>query len=165
MSDADMESLYRAHFQAVYLYAKSLSRDGPLAEEIAAETFFKALQALDSFRGDCDIRTWLCQIAKNCYYSHLRKDKHLAPPQEGEPRDESAYGNVEAHTIRRESNLRMHKLLHGLNEPYREVFTLRVFAELSFKQIGDVLGKNGNWACVTFHRAKAKLRKQMEELP
>ena len=59
--------------------------------------------------------------------------------------------------------MRIRKVLHQLPEPYKEVFLWRVFAELSFKEIGQMFGKTHNWACVTYHRAKAMVRQRLEE--
>lgn len=53
--------------------------------------------------------------------------------------------------------------LHALEEPYKEVFMLRVYGELSFRRIGALFGKTENWACVVFHRARNKLKERMEE--
>ena len=69
----DFEKLYNTYFNDVYLYIRRLSGDEHIAEEITSETFFKAMHSIDSFRGDCDVRVWLCQIAKNCYYTHIKK--------------------------------------------------------------------------------------------
>ena len=65
----DFEKLYNTYFNDVYLYIRHLSGDEHIAEEITSDTFFKAIKSIDSFRGDCDVRVWLCQIAKNSYYS------------------------------------------------------------------------------------------------
>ena len=54
------------------------------------------------------------------------------------------------------------KYLHELEEPYKEVFMWRVFAELSYKQIGQLFGKSENWACVTYHRARNMIRERLE---
>lgn len=67
---SDIEAAFEEHFRYVYLYILKLSRDEALAEEITSESFLKALSSIDSFKGDCDIRVWLCQIAKNCYFTH-----------------------------------------------------------------------------------------------
>ena len=65
----DFEQIYKDYFRDVFLYVRRLSGgDERLAEDITSEAFFRALRRIDSFRGDCDIRVWLCQIAKNCYY-------------------------------------------------------------------------------------------------
>ena len=152
------EKIYRAYFSDVYLYLKSLCRDDDLAEELCCETFFRALRSFKSFRGDCEVRVWLCQIGKNCYYSHLKKTGREAPAEEAEQVD---FG-FEQDVLDKSEAMRLHHLLHGLPEPYKEVFTLRAMGELSFRQIGDIFGKSDNWACVTYHRARSMLRWKME---
>lgn len=160
----DFEKVYREHFNDVFLFIKSLSHNEQIAEEITSETFFKALNALDSFKGNCDIRVWLCQIAKNCYFSYLQRNKRTLPIEDIENQPNTADLDVEEFVANSEASTKIHQFLHDLDEPYKEVFTLRIFAELSFKKIGELFGKTDNWACVTFHRAKGKLRKKMEGL-
>ena len=75
----EFEKIYRACFADVYRYLTTLTHNASLAEELTSETFFRAMRALDSFRGDCEVRVWLCGIAKNCYYSHLKKQKRHMP--------------------------------------------------------------------------------------
>ena len=70
--------------------------------------------------------------------------------------------NIEQELTSKEDAMKIHQILHGLKEPYKEVFTLRVFAELSFKEIGSIFGKTENWACVTYHRARKKIQEEME---
>ena len=71
----DIETIYELYFKDVYLYIRKLSGSEQIAEEITSETFFKALQSINKFRGECELRVWLCQIAKNCYYTYLEKNK------------------------------------------------------------------------------------------
>lgn len=75
----DIEAAFVEHFSYVYLYIRKLSHNEAIAEEITSETFFKALSAIDSFREDCDIRVWLCQIAKNCYFTHVKSSNGNSP--------------------------------------------------------------------------------------
>lgn len=181
----EFEEIYREYFKDVFLFIKGLSQDDNVAEEITSETFFKALKSLDSFKGNCDIRVWLCQIAKNTYYSYMRKNKRLESFEEqmtemmGQAADatggmsgtagavSATVGQmakpVEDAVVDKETALAIHRILHDMEEPYKEVFSLRVFGELSFGQIGSIFGKTENWACVTFHRAKAKIQERMEE--
>ena len=157
-------NIYREYFDDVYRYIRRLSGDEHTAEEITSETFFKAMRAMDRFRGDCDIRVWLCQIAKNCYYTYLKKAKKIEPVDEMEllelPSEEST---VEEQYMKREEAARIRTILHHIPEPYKEVFMWRVFAELSFKQIGQIFGKSENWACVTYHRAKTMIQLRLED--
>ena len=158
------DDIYKTYFGDVFLYIKKLSGDEGIAEEITSETFFKAMRSIDRFRGDCDIRVWLCQIAKNSYYSYLKKNSRLADMTDLEALDLPDYSeSVEDSIINQSEAMRIHFILHDLSEPYKEVFMLRVFSELGFEQIGKLFGKSQNWACVTYHRARAKIKEQMED--
>lgn len=153
--------LYKDYFHDVFLYIRSLAGDEHLAEDITQETFFKAMKSVDSFRGDCDIRVWLCQIAKNLLFTHNKKQKRYT----GEEIPETVPDNtvrVDELLENSAQSMEIHRVLHTLVEPYKEVFTLRVFGELSFRQIGDIFGKTESWARVTFHRAKLKIVEELE---
>lgn len=158
---AEFEDTYNLYFKDVFLYIYSLSGDKHIAEDITSETFMKAIQSIDSFKGNCDIRVWLCQIAKNSYFSYLRKIKKFvdieALPEKADDQD------VEQIISSSETSMKIHEVLHNLGEPYKEVFSLRVFGELSFKQIAYLFGKSENWACVTYHRARKKIKERMED--
>jgi len=157
----ELESLYNMYFKDVYLYIKSISKDHHIAEDITSETFIKAIKSINTFKGNCDIRVWLCQIAKNEYYSYLRKNKRLVFTDS--VKEQIGETNVETMMTSREDALKIHEILHRLKEPYKEVFYLRVFGELNFREIGNIFGKTANWACVTFHRARKKIQKEMED--
>ena len=160
----DFEEIYRRYFGDVYRYLLRLSGSETAAEDVTSETFLRAMQALPRFRGDCDVRVWLCRIARNTYFS-TRRDPDNQPMEEpGEERAGSA-PSPEEETLRREEGQRLRQLLHDLEEPYREVFLWRHYGDLSFREIGQLFGKSENWACVTYHRARGKLRKEWEALP
>lgn len=157
----ELEEIYALYFKDVYFFAYSLTKDKHLAEDITSETFLKALKSLDSFKGESDIRVWLFQIAKNTYYSYLRKSKKETGLDALE--EIEAEIDIEKHVFTKEESMNVHKVLHQLSEPYKEVFTLRLFGGLSFKQIAELFGKTDNWACVTFYRAKEKIREEMRK--
>ncbi len=156
----DFSEVYERYFKDVYKYALSLSRDAQIAEEVTQETFFKALKNIDSFRGQCKLYVWLCQIAKNTYFTYTGKETHSAYDDSLLPT--AAEGGLEEKLLQSETAFEIHKALHRLEDPYKEVFSLRVLGQLSFKQIGELFGKTESWARVTFHRAKLKIK---EELP
>ena len=159
----NIEELYRTYFDIVYRYIRSISQDGSLAEEVTQETFFKALKKVDQFRGDCDVRVWLCQIAKNTLYDHLKKQKKQLPVDEQPEWAESSGGELlEEKLAQRSQAMEIHKVLHELSEPYKEVFSLRTFGELNFREIGMIFGKSENWARVTYYRARVKIREELE---
>ena len=156
----EFEEIYTTYFSDVYMYIRRLSRDEHLAEEITSETFFKAISSIESFRGDCDIRVWLCQIAKNCYFTYLKKEKRIDSIEDIETAEQSE--NFEERFFQKDAAMQIQKVLHDIPDPYKEVFMWRVFAEMSFKQIGQIFHKSENWACVTYHRARKMIKERLE---
>ena len=152
----DMNAIYRQHAQTVYTFLLSQTRDPGLAEELTQETFYQAVRSIDRFDGKCKVSVWLCQIAKHLWYQQLRKQKREVPlSEEGV---DVPLPSAEEETLDRAGRLDLLRQVHGLPEPYREVVYLRAFGQLSFREIGDVLGKTENWARVTFYRGKEKLK-------
>lgn len=150
----DFEKIYSEYYDAVFQYVLSLCRDEQWAEEITQEAFFKALKNIDTFRGECKLNVWLCQIAKNTFYTAAKRQKRQVDyPLELIQSDEA----IDQKIYDKETAFQIHKLLHALEEPYKEVFWLRTFGELSFKDIGVLFGKTESWARVTYHRAKMKI--------
>ena len=156
----DFQEVYELYFRDVYRYALSLCRSESIAEEITQETFYKALAKLDSFDGKCKVSVWLCQIAKNTYISMCRKNKHLDPSADTSQLVDG--WSVEDSICNQDTAFSVHKILHNLDEPYKEVFSLRTFGELSFKQIGELFGKTEAWARVTYHRARLKIKEELK---
>ena len=154
---ADFQEVYNLYFRDVYKYALSLSRDPTVAEEITQETFFKAMKSIGSFRGQCRLYVWLCQIAKNTYITYCQKQTRANSEMEF-----SSGTTLEEHLLTKESAFEIHKVLHHLPEPYKEVFSLRVFGELPFSQIGELFGKTESWARVTYHRARLKIKEELQ---
>ena len=159
----DFDEMYRLYFRDVYLFILAMSRSPDTAEEITQETFFKALKNINRYRGECSVRTWLFQIAKNTYLSHLKKQKHR-DDNTGTPGAEEGISpqDPESECIKKDEALSIYKILHHLEEPYKEVFTLRTLGELSFREIGEIFGRREGWARVTCHRAKEKIRQLMQ---
>jgi len=144
----------------VYSFVMTMAGDTHLAEEITQETFFRALNAdKNDFRGEADATTWLCAIAKNLYIDETRRQKK----RQQIPEDLDSGTDIEKTISDKEMSFQIHMVLHELEEPYREVFELRVFGELSFAEIGKIFGKNENWARVTYHRSKLKIQERMEK--
>ena len=158
---ADFELIYNRYFTAVYCYARGLTRNERDAEELTAETFFKALKAIDRFDERGDLRVWLCQIAKHAWFNQQRRRKREMPLEE-EQCPGTGENLVDA-LENRDAAQRLFLLLHGMEEPYKEVFTLRTFCEQPYAQIAALFGKTESWARVTYHRAKTKLLQEMEE--
>lgn len=153
--------LYETYYMRVYSYSMTLAGERDTAEEITQETFYRALTSSQSFRGDSEAFTWLCAIAKNLFRDEMRRHARRtdAPLPEELPDPDADPGALAAD---RDSSFRIHMILHGLEEPYKEVFELRCFGDLSFRQIGTIFGKTENWARVTYHRARLKIQERMD---
>lgn len=152
----DMDAVYRAHAQTVYKFLLAQCHDPDLSEELTQETFYQAVRSIGRFDGSCKLSVWLCQIAKHLWYQHLRKHKRDPVPLESTL--ETSVPSAEDGVLEQEGRLSLLRQIHQLPELQREVVYLRAFGNLSFREIGDVLGKTENWARVTFYRSKEKLR-------
>ena len=158
MTQEHSEKLYEAYYMRVFSYVMTLAGDRAQAEEITQETFFRAFSRQKDFRGESDEVTWLCAIAKNYFLDEKRRQaRNETIPEEMPETGKSLEQTAED----RDSSFRIHVALHELEEPYREVFELRVFGELSFREIGMIFKKTENWARVTYHRARLKLQERM----
>lgn len=156
----EMDIIYRRYYKDVFCFARSLSGSVDIAEDVTQNTFCKAVQAAHKFRGDCDIRVWLCQIAKNDYFNYMRKEKRNVTNYI----DEDVLNNIPGET---ESVLdriedveeaeRIREILNGLDEPYKTVFSLKILHEVSYERIAHTYGKTESWARVTYYRAKSKI--------
>lgn len=150
----DFETLYVQYFTDVYKYVLSLCRSESEAEELTQETFYKALQNIDRFKGQCKVYVWLCQIAKNSYFSSLKKNKRCV--SQDEVLEQRMPREPEQDYLLDETAFEAQQALHRLREPYKEVLLLRIFGELPFSRIGQLFGKTESWARVTYHRGRLK---------
>ncbi|QTE69722.1 RNA polymerase sigma factor [Clostridiales bacterium] len=150
--------MYDAYYMRVYSFTMTLCGDQNLAEDVTQETFSQAMSKSASFRNESDEVTWLCAIARNLFLDEKRRQTRTEQMPEEIPSKEKT---PEQLTMDRDSSFRIHMALHALDEPYREAFELRVFGELSFREIGTIFGKTENWARVTYHRARLKLQERM----
>ncbi len=153
-----MDDVYKEYAQMVFKYLMSLCHDSDLAEELTQETFFQAVRSIEKFDGSCKISTWLCAIAKNVLQAHRRKQKPLEEIKDPQKTSDSA----EKETLDKYDQIELMKQLHRCPEPFKEILYLRIFGGMSFKDIGDIMGKTENWARVNFYRGKEHLRKELE---
>lgn len=158
----DFEAIYVQHFDGVYKYVFSLCRNETVAEEITQETFYRAMEHIDKFEGKCKLYVWLCQIAKNTFLTYAKKQKRHVSETDIDL-SKQIEPSFENEILDKETVWKLHKLLHELSDPYKEVFSLRVFGELPFSQIGELFGKSDSWARLIFYRAKKELRRDLDE--
>ena len=164
----DMDAVYRQHAQTVFKYLMSLTHDADLAEELTQETFYQAVRSIDRFDESCKITTWLCAIAKNQYFAYMKKHARLQVDPDVDLMSDGAgmirnTVSAEQEVLQQVGQMELLKKLHAFSEPGREVLYLRMFGNLSFREIGEVMGKTANGARVTFCRARTNLRKALEK--
>lgn len=158
----DFEEVYAKEFPVVYKYLLALCGNPNTAEELTQETFYRAIQNIGTFHGTCKLSVWMCQIGKNLYRSLLRREQsHNSTYLDEIDWRQSTHPDPEEALLRQDTAMTLHRHLHALPEPYREVFSLRTFGELSFAQIGELFEKSESWARVTYHRAKIKLKENI----
>ena len=154
----DIEKIYKEYFETVNKYLFCLTHNNDISEELTQETFFKAVKKIDTYKGNCKISVWLCQIAKNLWFDECRKNKKIINIDENNLFDRQSIDSTEETIISNDEKILLYKKLQLLDEKTREVMYLRITGELSFKEIGVILNKTENWARVTFYRGKNQLK-------
>ncbi len=154
----DIEQIYKEYFETVNKYLFCLTHSDDIAEELTQETFCKVVKKIDTYKGDCKMSVWLCQIAKNLWYDRCRKNKKMVKVEENDLLNLQSLDITEDTVILNEEKISLYKKMQSLDEKTREVIYLRITGELSFKEIGIILNKTENWARVTFYRGKQKLK-------
>lgn len=164
-----LAAVYQQYADQVKRFLVCLTGDLSLAEELTQETFYQAVKSFSRYDGSCKTSVWLCQIAKHCWYDHLKHQRrHPALSleelsQAGEEPARTGDDLPEISLLRRDDYVSIHKAIHSLREPYRELFLLRTLSELSFREIGEIFGRTENWARVTYYRARTMLAQRLEE--
>ena len=151
-----MDKVYQQYAQMVYRFLLSKTCNPDIAEELTQETFYQAIRTIDRFDGSCQLSTWLCAIAKNVYHTWKRKHPEYGSMEEYTKTCDSAEENA----MQAMERVDLMKKLHSCPEPLREILYMRLFGDLSFKEIGEIMGRTENWARVNFYRGKEKLRKE-----
>lgn len=156
-----IEKIYREYYDTVFKYLFCLTHDKDISEDLVQETFIRMIKNIDKFEGKSKLSSWLCEIAKNLWIDYLRKNKRKVELNENEELNIQSEQNIENEYIEREDENKVFEKIKALDEISQKVMYLRIKGEMSFKEIGDVLGKSENWARVTFYRAKQKVKEEM----
>ena len=165
-----MEDIYRDHAKAVYGFLLTRVRDSDTAEELTQDTFYRAVKQRKTIKGDSSVSTWLCGIARNVWLEYVKGQKKrqdmdsLAGITDGDGRfgAKGSCGSAEEAHMAEWENMQILKALHRLKEPVRETLYLRLIGNLTFKQIGEIMGRSENWARVTFYRGKEIIMKEVK---
>lgn len=158
----DMEAVYQEYAELVYRFLYSHTHDADWSQELMQETFLRAVDSISRYDGSCKLSVWLCQIAKHVMWQELRKRKRVETVALSVDFPDLSMADGEACMIGRERTQKLYQAIHCLPELEKEVVLYRMTGELSFRQIGEILGKSENWSRTVFYRAKQKLRREME---
>lgn len=160
----NIEEIYKEYSITVYKYLFCLTQNRDISEELTQETFAIAVEDIKKFRGECKLSVWLCQIAKHLWYKELKKRKKSVNVSFEEVNDTILYDeSLEEIICEKEEKLKLFKDMQKLDEKSREVMYLRMVGNLSYEEIGEILGKTANWSRVTFYRAKQKIREENKD--
>lgn len=149
----DLEQFYEENYPRLYAYCVTLTRNRADAEDLAAETMYRAIRHADKFRGDCQVGVWLCSIARNFFLTQEKKRKR-PPPLPDPPED--LFAGDEKEDVK---EIILH--MNALEEPYRGVFLLRTIGKAEYGEIAKIYEKSESWARVTYHRARLKIIEKM----
>lgn len=164
-NSAKEKDIYMEYANIVKRFLISLSGNADLAEDLTQETFYQAYKSIHRYNGNCKMSVWLCQIAKHVYFDYLKKEKHLQKV-DFETLDlfatKTHQRNLEETYLVKERIQELLFAVQNAKRSYGQVFWLRAYEEMSFKEIGEILGKSENWARVNYYRAKEWIRRRME---
>lgn len=159
-----MEGIYEEYHHMVYGYLVGLTGgDRELSEELTQETFYRAVKNIHKFRGDSMISTWLCQIAKYVFYQYIDRKKRHGEVSLDTVQELYEQKRFEETLVEQEGKVEIFKMVQQLPEQMKDVMMLRLSGELSFREIGEILGKSENWARVTYYRAKQMVGKELRK--
>ncbi len=160
----DFERLYREYYEKVYAFLYRLSSDAAIAEDLAQETFLQAYTSFHRFRGECHVLTWLISIGKHQYFRYLRKHKKNLSFANLEILSQ-LYADVpepEDYMTKRHVKETVRRVVDEIPKKYKDVITLRVYAQLPFSQVALALGISENSAKVIYFRAKKMLVEELK---
>ncbi|MEQ2427485.1 RNA polymerase sigma factor [Enterocloster hominis (ex Hitch et al. 2024)] len=159
----DMDSVYRDYEKLVYRFLYSHTHDAEWSRELMQETFLRAVYSISRYDGTCKLSVWLCQIAKHILYQELRKRKQMETVGLADYLIDDSAPDGETSILKQERKMELYRAIHLLPELEREVVLYRITGELSFREIGEILGRSENWGRTVFYRAKQKIREELKK--
>ena len=161
-SDMDMDAVYQEYANLVYRFLYVHTHDAQWSQELLQETFLRAISSISRYDGSCKLSVWLCQVARHVLYQELRKRKRVDFAELSEYLPDASAPEGEAQVLKQENKIELYQAVHHLPEQEREVVLYRITGELSFREIGAILGKSENWCRTVFYRAKQKIKKELK---
>ena len=163
----DFEEIYVRYQPKIYSFLYRLGGDAQVAEELTQETFYRAFVSFQKYKGNSSIFTWLAAIAKYTYFGYLKKEKQSREVIQLDNvvdffMEQEGHDTAENLMLRREVTDKVREVLLELPQKNLEVVALRIYAELSFKQVAEAMGISESSAKVLYFRAKTMLKEKLE---
>ena len=155
------DDIYVTYANTVKRFLISLSGNFDLAEDLTQETFYQAYKSLHRYNGTCKMSVWLCQIAKHMYFDYLKKEKHIQKIEIENLKIFDTERNVEETYLIKEEIQELLFAVQQAKKTYGQVFWLRAYEEMTFKEIGEIFDKSENCARVNYYRAKEWIRERI----
>lgn len=160
--------IFELHYRFVYKFIYAMLGEKELAEELTQETFLGAFRGINNLRGESRLKTWLCAIAKNIVYKHLRSNRKEAAKSADAVEsldifDEKALA-PDREFLSKELNQLIGAALKRLDADKRLVFTLKELQNLSYKEISDITGSAVSKLKIDLHRAKIEMRSRLRSV-
>jgi RNA polymerase sigma-70 factor (ECF subfamily) len=167
----DFQHIYEEFYPKIVGYLRRLVGD-PESEDVAQEVFVKVNRALDGFRGESSFSTWIYRIATNTAMDHLRKPAFAQRPENnGSPEEDFPEEDcipdanapvLDMALIRKDMNDCIRGIVDGLPENYRTVLVLSDLEGFTNAEIAEVLALTLDSVKIRLHRARTRLRKELE---
>ena len=157
----EFEKLYKEYYPRVYAFLFKLCKNNELTEEMTQDTFYQLYISLHKYNGSCSLFTFIAAIAKNVYYKYVRKKRIECIDIDSVEELHDLSDTPEEACLRNLKSVKIRKVVEMLPKNYRDVVLLRVYADLTFADIANVLGISTSSAKVLFHRAKKTLTEEL----
>ena len=156
-----LENLYEEIQPKLYnfFFIKTSSKE--VAEDLTQEVFYQAIKSYTSFKGNSSLTTWMFSIAYNILKKYYRKNKYDKSLNEKLKFKPNLEESIDYNLLIQDEKKLLKSAISELDETSREIVILRIYSELTFKEIGKVLTISENYARVSFYRAKAKIKEIM----
>ncbi|KXZ14811.1 RNA polymerase subunit sigma-70 [Bacillus nakamurai] len=160
-----IEQLYREHYQDIMYYLYRRTHDAETAKDLAQDTFMKAFNGLESFKGHSSIRTWLYAIAHHTFINWYRRDRkyQFSDISQSEGLQQTTYELPEQYISRTDAHEALTRQILRLKSDQQTVLILREFQELSYEEIADILGWSLSKVKSTLYRARLQLKQHLAE--
>ena len=155
-----LAELYEQYSGPVFGYLLRLSGDYPLADELTGETFYRAILALDGFRGEASAKTWLLRIARNLYLRWMEREQRMISLENLQGREvtlAASQADPETELLRQERSQTIQRALLSLSESDRSILLLKAQERMPCKEIARVLDSSVSAVKVRLYRARRRL--------